>query len=145
MYSNLAGILLNSVPVLPSSVSLPELARVLRIPAGLWPVLQELGGDWKVLEEKKESLGDRYRWNGVPVIPNSAWNTPKEYPEVIDLTSPLPPPSLLPPTPPSSPLYCPFSPFTHPSPLLGFDDIVSNFDSITSSYSSLGNVGDIEF
>ena len=49
MYSNLAGILLNSVPVLPSSASLPELGRVLRIPAGLWPVLQELGGDWKVL------------------------------------------------------------------------------------------------
>ena len=49
MYSNLAGILLNSVPVLPSSASLPELGRVLRIPAGLQPVLQELGGDWKVL------------------------------------------------------------------------------------------------
>ena len=46
MYSNLAGILLNSVPVLPSSAKLAELGRVLRIPAGL---LQELGGDWKVL------------------------------------------------------------------------------------------------
>ena len=33
MYSNLAGILLNSVPVLPSSASLPELGRVLRNPA----------------------------------------------------------------------------------------------------------------
>ena len=51
MYSNLAGILLNSVPVLPSSASLPELGRVLRIPAGLQPVLQELGGDWKVLSK----------------------------------------------------------------------------------------------
>ena len=49
MYSNLAGILLNSVPVLPSSAKLAELGRVLRIPAGLLPVLQELGGDWKVL------------------------------------------------------------------------------------------------
>ena len=27
-----------------------ELGRVLRSPAGLWPVLQELGGDWKVLD-----------------------------------------------------------------------------------------------
>ena len=49
MYSNLAGLLLNSVPVLPSSAKLAELGRVLRIPAGLLPVLQELGGDWKVL------------------------------------------------------------------------------------------------
>ena len=99
----------------------------------------------KIDEEKKESLGECYGWNGVPIIPNSAWNTLKEHPEVIDLTSPLPPPSLLPPTPPSSPLYCPFSPFTHPSPLLDFEELVSDFDSVASSYSSLGNVGDIEF
>ena len=44
MYSNIAGIVLNSVPVLPSSASLPELGRVFRIPAGLAGVLQELGG-----------------------------------------------------------------------------------------------------
>ena len=44
MYSNFAEILLNSVPVLPSSASLPELGRVLRIPAGI-------GGDWKVLQK----------------------------------------------------------------------------------------------
>ena len=99
----------------------------------------------KIDEERKESLGDCYRWNGVLVIPNDAWNTPKEHPEVIGLTSPSLPPSLLPPTPPSSPLYCPFFPFTYPSPLLNFEDFVSDFDSVTSSYSSLGNVGDIEF
>ena len=99
----------------------------------------------KIDEEKKESLGNQYGWNGVPVIPNSACNTPKEHPEVIDLTSPSPPPSLFPPTPPSSPLYCPFSPLTHPSPLFDLEDLVSDFDSVASSYSSLGNVGDIEF
>ena len=54
-------------------------------------------------EVKKKSLGAHYRWDGVPAIPNSAWNSPKECPEVINLTSPLPPPSLFPPTPPSSP------------------------------------------
>ena len=57
MYSNLAGILLNSVPILPSSTSLPELGRVLRIPAGLWPVLQELEGDSKVLLNRCTNTG----------------------------------------------------------------------------------------
>ena len=99
----------------------------------------------KIDEEKKESLGDCYGWNRVPIIPNSAWNTPKEQPEVIDLTSPLPPPFLFPPTPPSSPVYCPFSPITYPSPLLDLEDLVSDFYSVASSYSSLGNVSDIEF
>ena len=98
----------------------------------------------KIDEVKKESLGDCYGWEGVPIIPISAWNTLKEHPEIINLTSPSPPPSLLPLTPPSSPLYNPYSPLTHPTPLLGFEDLVSDFDSVTSSYSSLGNVGDIE-
>ena len=90
-------------------------------------------------------MGNAYGWNGVPDIPNSAWNTPENQPEVIDLTSPSPSPSLLPPTPPSSPLYYPFSPLTHPSPLFDLEDLVSDFDSVASSYSSLSNVGDIEF
>ena len=90
-------------------------------------------------------MGNAYGWNGVPDISNSAWNTLENQPEVIDLTSPLPPPSLLPPTPPSSPLYYPFSPLTHPSPLFDLEDLVSDFDSVASSNSSLSNVGDIEF
>ena len=98
----------------------------------------------RIDEEKEESEKNAYGWNGVPDIPNSAWNTPVEHPEVIDLTSPSPPPSLLPPTPPTSPLYCPFSPVTYPSPLFDLEDLVSDFDSV-ASYSSLDNVGDIEF
>ena len=46
MYSNLAEILLNSVPVLPSSASLAEFSGF----------LQELGGDWKVLIIHKTRL-----------------------------------------------------------------------------------------
>ncbi|KIJ91234.1 hypothetical protein K443DRAFT_14558 [Laccaria amethystina LaAM-08-1] len=74
-------------------------------------------------------------------------------PEVIDLTSPSPPPSLLPPTPPpslwtppSSPLYRPWSP-SQLTPLLDLSNLISDFDSVASSNSSisdLGNVGDIE-
>ena len=50
IYSDLAEILLKSVPVLLSSAKLAELGRVRRIPAGLWPVLQELGGGRGALE-----------------------------------------------------------------------------------------------
>ena len=106
---------------------------------------EEASARWEIAnqridEEKKEAYG----WNGVSDIPNSAWNTPKEHPEVIDLTSPSPPPSFFLPTPLSSPTYCPFSPFTHPSPLIDLEELVSDFDSIASSGSS-NNVGDIEF
>ena len=111
---------------------------------------KEASAKWEIAnqridEEKEEPVGNIYGWNGVPDIPNSAWNTPENQPEVIDLTSPSPSPSLLPPTPPSSPLYCPFSPLTYPSPLFDLEDLVSDFDSVASSYSSLSNVGDIEF
>jgi hypothetical protein len=89
-----------------------------------------------------------YTWAGVTTIPNKEWDTPKEQPEVIDLTSPSPPsspsmPPLFPPTPPSSPLYHPWSP-TQLTPLLNLSDLVSDFNSVTSSVSDLGNVGDIE-
>ncbi|KIJ93716.1 hypothetical protein K443DRAFT_12673 [Laccaria amethystina LaAM-08-1] len=67
---------------------------------------------------------------------------PKKQPEVIDLTSPSPPPSLLPPTPPpslwtppSSPPYRPWSP-SQLTPLFDLTDLVSDFDSVTSSNSS---------
>ena len=79
--------------------------------------------------------------------PEQSMEYPKKRPEIINLTSLLPSPSippLFPPTPPLSPLYNPYSPTTHPSPLLDFEDLVSNFNSVTSSSSS-GNVGDIEF
>ena len=99
----------------------------------------------KIDEAKKEQEKGLYRWDRVQNISNSTWNTPEEHPKVIDLTSPSPPPSLLPPTSPSSPLYNPYSLFTHPSPLLDFEDIISDFNSVTSSYSYLGNVSDIDF
>ncbi|EDR02941.1 uncharacterized protein LACBIDRAFT_331957 [Laccaria bicolor S238N-H82] len=87
-----------------------------------------------------------YDWTGVPILRNEDWNTPRKQPEFVDLTSPLPPSSpavlpLFPPTPPSSPLYNPYSPMTHPSPLFNLKDLVSDFDSITSSS---GNISDIE-
>ncbi|KIK07707.1 hypothetical protein K443DRAFT_2239 [Laccaria amethystina LaAM-08-1] len=85
--------------------------------------------------------------------PSTNGQGPKKQPEVIDLTSPSPPPSLLPPTPPpslwtppSSPLYHPWSP-SQLTPLLNLTDLISDFDSVASSNSSvsdLGNVGDIE-
>ncbi|KIJ93689.1 hypothetical protein K443DRAFT_12680 [Laccaria amethystina LaAM-08-1] len=94
-----------------------------------------------------------HTWAGVVDISNKEWESPKKQPEVIDLTSPSPPPSLLPPTPPpslwtppSSPLYRPWSP-SQLTPLLDLSDLVSDFDSVASSNSSisdLGNVGDIE-
>ena len=107
---------------------------------------EEAAAEWEIANkriDKEESEKNAYGWNGVPDIPNSVWNTPEDQPEVIDLTSPSPSPSLLPPTSPSSPLYCPFSPLTHPSPLFDLEDLVSDFDSVASS--SLSNVSDIEF
>ncbi|EDR05920.1 uncharacterized protein LACBIDRAFT_329430 [Laccaria bicolor S238N-H82] len=91
-----------------------------------------------------------YDWTGVPILRNEDWYTPRKQPEFVDLTSPSPPssppfspsmPPLAPPTPPSSPLYNPYSPTTHPSPLFDLEDLVSDFDSVTSSS---GNIGDIE-
>jgi hypothetical protein len=79
-----------------------------------------------------------HTWAGVATIPNEEWDSPKKQPEVIDLTSPSPPPSLLPPTPPpslwtppSSPLYRPWSP-SRLTPLLDLSDLVSDFDSVAS-------------
>ncbi|EDR13215.1 uncharacterized protein LACBIDRAFT_322715 [Laccaria bicolor S238N-H82] len=87
-----------------------------------------------------------YDWTRVPIHRNEDWNTPRKQPEFVDLTSPSPPSSpsmqpLFPPTPPSSPSYNPYSPMTHPSPLFDLKDLVSDFDSITSSS---GNISDIE-
>ncbi|EDR10896.1 uncharacterized protein LACBIDRAFT_324888 [Laccaria bicolor S238N-H82] len=87
-----------------------------------------------------------YSWTGVPILRNEDCNTPRKQPKFVDLVSPLPPslpsmPPLFPPTPPSSPLYNPYSPMTHPSPLFDLEDLVSDFDSITSSSN---NIGDIE-
>ncbi|KIJ91212.1 hypothetical protein K443DRAFT_14593 [Laccaria amethystina LaAM-08-1] len=107
------------------------------------------GYDTKTGEQRWKAI---YKWAGVQDIPNKEWDTPKKEPEVIDLTSPSPPPSLLPTpppslwTPPSSPPYRPWSP-SQLTPLLNLTDLVSDFDSVASSNSSisnLGNVGDIE-
>jgi hypothetical protein len=109
---------------------------------------------WKYDEKTGEQRWKAiHTWAGVTTILNEEWDSPKKQPEVINLTSPSPPPSLLPPTPPpslwtppSSPLYRPWSP-SQLTPLLDLSDLVSDFNSVTSSNSSnsdLGNVGDIE-
>jgi hypothetical protein len=114
------------------------------------PEYRPWGYDTKTGEQRWKAI---HKWTGVVTIPNEEWDSPKKQPEVIDLTSPSPPPSLLPPTPPpslwtppSSPLYCPWSP-SQLTPLLDLSDLVSDFNSVASSNSSisdLGNVGDIE-
>jgi hypothetical protein len=108
------------------------------------------GYDVKTGEQRWKAT---HKWAGVTTILNEEWDSPKKQPEVIDLTSPSPPPSLLLPTPPpslwtppSSPPYRPWSP-SQLTPLFDLTDLVSDFDSVASSNSSisdLGNVGDIE-
>ena len=72
MYSNLAEILLNSVPVLPSSASLPESSGFLQDSG---QSCRNWGGDWKVLytdddEDSPDLLGKltlEIRENGVDI------------------------------------------------------------------------------
>jgi hypothetical protein len=55
---------------------------------------QPWGYDEKTGEQRWKAIR---AWAGVVTIPNEEWDSPKKEPEVIDLTSPSPPPSLLPP------------------------------------------------
>jgi hypothetical protein len=97
---------------------------------------------------KPSTNGQEYK-----TIPNEEWDSPKKEPEVIDLTSPSP-------AIPSSTNHAaisldstiipslpqPWSP-SQLTPLIDLSDLVSDFDSVASSNSSisdLGNVGDIE-